>query len=118
MNIEDEIHAINKKLGELMTSITLLKERRANDKENTEALSNQVKEDRAILSKQISDLAVAVNRLNLTIAKSEGKSEGISLTVKIVRILIGSIIFTIFIGSATLMFDMNNRITILESEAK
>lgn len=107
MNIEDEIHAINKKLTELMTSITILKERRVNDKEDSDTLS-----------KQVSDLAVAVNRLNLTIAKSEGKAEGVSFAVKTLRALIGGIVFVIIVGSGTLMFDMHTRLTLLEAGIK
>lgn len=81
MNLEHEVHAINKKLGGLITSIALLQERRENDKEDTETLSGQVK-----------DLAVAVNRLNLTIGKKDGIQEGKSTIMKWVWSLFGALI--------------------------
>lgn len=107
MDMESEIHAINKKLGELITSMEVMKERRVNDKEDSETLSQQVE-----------DLAIAVNRLNLTLAKSEGLKEGVSLTVKALRIILGGLIFVAVVSAGTLMFDMHTRITILEAGAK
>lgn len=81
MDLEAEIHAINKKLGDLVVSITLLKERRVNDKEDADTLSTQVKE-----------LSVAVNRLNLTIGKMDGIQEGKSTIMKWVWTIFGGLI--------------------------
>lgn len=107
MKIEDEIHAINGKLGDLMLAIAVLQEKRISDKE-----------DSVSLSKQVANLAISVNRLNLTLAKSEGRSEGISLTVKIVRGLTGALIFVTIVGTVTLLWDINDRLTKLEAGAK
>ena len=103
MNTEAEIHAINTKLGDIVVAIGILKERRVNDKESVNTLADEVDK-----------LAVAVNRLNLTLAESKGKADGISTAVKTFRILFGGLIFVAIVSSVTFMWNVNDRVTALE----
>ncbi len=103
MNTEAEIHAINNKLSDIVAFVNVMKERRIDDKE-----------DNAELKKQLADVLIAVNRLNLIVAKADGKSEGISTAMKTFRILFGGLIFVAIISSVTFMWNVNDRITALE----
>jgi ABC-type multidrug transport system fused ATPase/permease subunit len=82
MDYKEEIHAINAKLSEIVTSIELIKERRINDKESAEKLSDK-----------LDKITVAVNRLNLTIEKTEGIQKGKSTVMKWVWSIFGGLIF-------------------------
>ena len=104
MNISDEIHSIKGMVGKLQTSVALLKQGKENDKELYEDLRTD-----------LTNLTVAVNRLNLLIERKEGKSEGFTLAVKAFRILIGGLMFIAIIATVTFMFDINARMAVLES---
>jgi len=105
MDYKEEIHAINKKLGAIVTAVELMKERRIDDKE-----------DNAELKKQLAEVLIAVNRLNLIAAKADGKSEGISTAMKTFRLIFGVLIITAIISSVTFMWNINDRVTKIESE--
>ena len=107
MNTEAEIHAINKKLSELVTIIEVIKDRRSGDKDDIKELSEKVE---AVL--------ISLNQLNLILKYKDGQVDGVSKVVKFLRFLIGSLVFVVIVGSGTLMFDMHTRLTILEAGIK
>lgn len=108
MNLEEEIHAINKKLGDLVTTVTLVKERRNDDKENSENLTEQVK-----------DLAIAVNRLNLTIGRKDGVQEGKTYVMKWVWTIFGSAIlgWVLWVTTSVITCNTNDKI-LMEKHSK
>jgi hypothetical protein len=105
MDFKEEIHAINLKLKDIVSAIKMIKERRANDKE-----------DAADLKQQLSELTVSVNQLNLILANTDGFNDGVSKTVKTFRFIFGVLILTAIISSATFMWNINDRVTKIESE--
>ena len=104
MNTEAEIHAINNKLSEIITAIEVIKERRSDDKEDNHELKNQ-----------LADVLIAVNRLNLIVAKADGKSEGISTAVKVFRTLIGAIVFIVIVSYTATLIDLYARVAVIEA---
>jgi len=105
MDFKEEIHAINLKLKDIMSSIELIQERRTNDKDTTD----EVKE-------QLSKLIISVNQLNLTIANTEGFNNGVSTAVKTFRVLFWGLMLVTIISTATFMWNINDRVTKIESE--
>jgi hypothetical protein len=98
-----EIHAINNKLTEIISSITLIKERRLNDKE-----------DITELSEIVNKLSISINQLNLTLKYKDGQIDGASKIFKAFRIIFGSLIFIAIVSSAAFMWNINERVTSLE----
>jgi hypothetical protein len=107
MDYSEEIHAINIKLTEIVASIDVIKERRTNDKESAEKLADEVDK-----------LAIAVNRLNLTIERADGKTEGITTAVKTFRILLGSLVFISIVSMVTIVFINTTDIATLKEKHK
>lgn len=107
MDYREEIHAINNKLSDIVTSIELIKERRVNDKESAENLAEEVDK-----------LAVAVNRLTLTIERAEGKTEGISTAVKTFRVIMGGLVFISVVSIVTVAINNMTDISAIKEHLK
>jgi len=92
VDLESEIHAINNKLNAMSGDISLIQQRDEFDAREKENLTNVVKE-----------LAISVNRLNLTMGKKDGVHEG-QITVMVwVAAAVGTIamVWLIWITNST-----------------
>lgn len=107
MDYREEIHAINKKLGDIIISIEIMKERRVSDKESAEKVADE-----------LDKVAIAVNRLNLTIERAEGKTEGISTAVKTFRVIMGGLIFISVVSIVTIVLNNMTDISAIKEHLK
>ncbi len=105
MDYREEIHAINKKLGDIVISIEIMKERRVSDKESAEKVADE-----------LDKVAIAVNRLNLTIERAEGKTEGISTAVKTFRVIMGGLVFVSVVSVVTIVLNNMTDITSIKQQ--
>jgi len=96
VDIEAEIHVIKNMLS-------LINERRAHDAKEKEDLTNMVK-----------DLAVSINRLNLTLKSIEGVQEGKTAVMKGVYTVFGGLIAVWIIWVTSTVVSNSNTIFLIK----
>ena len=105
MDVADELHKINGKLNELVTDVLLIKQ---SDEFN--------KKDKEDLTEIVKDLVISVNRLTLTIEKSEGVSEGKITIMKVVWTSLSIIILGWCTWVSKNIMENNGNIKVINKE--
>ncbi|HEY5630495.1 MAG TPA: hypothetical protein VIR31_00065 [Nitrososphaeraceae archaeon] len=106
MQLEAEIHAINKKLSDMSEDISKIKQRNEFDSKEKEELTKVVK-----------DLEISINRLTLAMGKKDGVEEGKYTVIKWVGAILGSIGLAWIFWVTNSTVSNNSDISYLKKEA-
>lgn len=92
-------------MGKSVAKIELIEERQKNEKEFTARLSSKFDE----LSEVIRNLNDAVNMMN-------GRAQGVTMTMKIVWGLVGTIVTAAIISVSTTVIELKTEVAVLQSK--